>query len=77
MDKVVLQVFTCRDVEMISSDLTSNLIVQPKKGSGPRNGAIVQDKTFIKYISYSISAHKFQISTILGDTYCKIAVFII
>ena len=32
MDKVVLQVFTCRDVEMISSDLTtSNLIVTTKK----------------------------------------------
>lgn len=32
MDKLVLQVFTCRDVEMISSDLTtSNLIVTTKK----------------------------------------------
>ena len=31
MDKLVLQVFTCRDVEMISSDLTSNLVVTTKK----------------------------------------------
>jgi len=31
MDKLVLHVFTCRDVEMISSDLTSNLIVTTKK----------------------------------------------
>ena len=31
MDKVVLQVITCRDVEIISSDLTSNLIVTTKK----------------------------------------------
>ena len=40
MDKLVLQVFTCRDVEMISSDLTSNLVVTTKKkGSGPGNNS--------------------------------------